>query len=69
VFTTKSVGSQELRDRVRLVKPKLHVFGHIHSCSGAEVVDGTLFVNAAILDHNHMPNNFPKRVELKVIRS
>ena len=61
----ENTGSKELLERVRIVKPKLHVFGHIHECSGAELHDDCLFVNAAILDHQHLPRNLPKRVVLK----
>lgn len=39
-------GCTDLRERVRLVCPKLHVFGHIHEAAGADRVGGTLFVNA-----------------------
>jgi Icc-related predicted phosphoesterase len=39
-------GCADLLDRVRVVRPGLHVFGHIHEARGAVVDGGTLFVNA-----------------------
>jgi Icc-related predicted phosphoesterase len=57
-------GNKELMKRVHKIKPKLHVFGHIHECSGAEIHGDTLFVNAAILNHRHKPENLPKKVIL-----
>jgi Icc-related predicted phosphoesterase len=59
-----NTGNQELLNRVKVVKPKLHVFGHIHECSGSIVEDSTLFVNASILNRNHKPKNLPKKVKL-----
>ena len=41
------VGCADLIERVRVVRPKLHVFGHIHEARGAVVEEGTLFVNAS----------------------
>lgn len=45
----KSCGDSYLRERVGQVKPRLHVFGHVHEGYGMTQVDGTLFVNAAAL--------------------
>ena len=41
------VGCADLRERLRAVKPRLHLFGHIHEAAGVEWDDGTLFVNAS----------------------
>jgi Icc-related predicted phosphoesterase len=41
------VGDADLLERVQEVKPKLHVFGHIHEAGGVYPVGDTLFVNAA----------------------
>jgi Icc-related predicted phosphoesterase len=40
-------GSSTLLDRVREVKPRLHVFGHIHEAAGRTEVEGTTFLNAS----------------------
>lgn len=44
-----------LKEVVDRVKPKVHVFGHIHECAG-EVwrTDDTVFVNAGVLDHEYV---------------
>jgi Icc-related predicted phosphoesterase len=42
-------GCRELLATVRRVRPKLHVFGHIHGCRGVIEFGGTTFVNAAML--------------------
>jgi predicted phosphohydrolase len=42
-------GCPELLEAIQRVKPKLHVFGHIHGGHGITEKGGTLFVNAALL--------------------
>ncbi|OWK34470.1 metallophosphatase domain-containing protein [Fimbriiglobus ruber] len=41
-------GCADLLARVQVVRPKLHVFGHIHEAAGVYHTQETLFVNAAI---------------------
>ena len=41
------VGCRDLYERVMQVRPKLHVFGHIHEAHGRRDLDGTAFVNAS----------------------
>lgn len=45
-------GCVALADRIKQVKPKLHVFGHIHENFAVEERNGTIYCNAAVLDHN-----------------
>lgn len=40
-------GSLTLLPRVSEVKPRLHVFGHIHEAAGRADIDGTIFLNAS----------------------
>jgi hypothetical protein len=35
------------------IRPKLHVFGHIHGGSGTATPDGIRFVNASVLDEQY----------------
>ena len=39
------------------VKPRLHVFGHIHEAYGQQQVDDTLFVNASMVNLAYRPVN------------
>jgi Icc-related predicted phosphoesterase len=41
-------GCRELFDAVMRVRPKLHVFGHVHGAHGIFVTDHTTFVNACL---------------------
>ena len=45
-------GCADLRARVAVVRPRLHVFGHIHQDGGAWLSDGTLFANVTTWECN-----------------
>ena len=47
------LGSGQLLNKVIKLKPKYHIFGHIHESHGILVKDGTTFVNAAICDDDY----------------
>jgi Icc-related predicted phosphoesterase len=52
-------GCKDLLSRVRVIKPKIHVFGHIHHAYGTIEKDGTMFVNASSCNENYKPINKP----------
>jgi Icc-related predicted phosphoesterase len=43
-------GCAHLLERVREVKPQLHLFGHNHASAGMETEGATTFVNASVVD-------------------
>ena len=47
------VGSPSLLDRVLRVRPRLHVFGHIHGARGQWERNGITFANVAVLNDKH----------------
>ena len=47
---SKPWGSPALRSVVERVRPKMHLFGHVHGAYGNIVVGSTTFINAAICD-------------------
>ena len=49
-FQFKKVGCENLLEKIREVKPKIHVFGHIHEGYGQKQIDDTLFINASTLN-------------------
>lgn len=55
-------GDEDLLRRVRQVRPDLHLFGHAHDGYGQWLSDGTLFVNAAILNENYKLANKPVEI-------
>jgi predicted phosphohydrolase len=48
-------GDPCLASYVQQVKPKLHVFGHVHIGYGQAEAGGTKFVNAAMVDDGYRP--------------
>ena len=46
-------GSNELLSRVTAVRPRIHLFGHIHKANGLEERGGTVFSNAAMMDEHY----------------
>lgn len=57
-----AAGCVDLRNAIARVKPKLHVFGHIHESYGIEHHAGTTFVNAAIMNDTYFPENPPTEI-------
>lgn len=58
------VGCEELLKTIQRIKPKAHIFGHIHEGYGTISKDGTIFVNAAIMDGAYNPVNKPITIHL-----
>jgi Icc-related predicted phosphoesterase len=54
-----NVGCLHLFDKVQQVKPKLHVFGHIHEGYGIKEQDGIIFVNASSATLKYESTNKP----------
>lgn len=60
----EQVGCFDLRNAILELKPKLHVFGHIHGSYGEEEFNGTRFVNASVCNEAYKPTNAPIVVDL-----
>ena len=54
-----SKGCEDLGRRLNVVKPRLHLFGHIHGGHGVEVRAHTTFGNASVCDEEYRPVNQP----------
>ena len=52
-----NLGCELLRVRVDDLKPKIHVFGHIHGSAGYKEYGGTHFINASILNEDYVQVN------------
>jgi len=53
------VGCEELLKALSRVRPRVHVFGHIHESYGVLKQDGTTFINACICDERYQPVHAP----------
>lgn len=59
-----SVGCEELRKTIETIRPKAHIFGHIHSGYGTIEKFGVKFVNASICDESYAPSNLPIIIDI-----
>lgn len=64
LYSHENTGCEELRKKVDTIKPRLHVFGHIHCGYGARKLFGTKFINAATCDEQYEPTQPPIVVDL-----
>lgn len=55
-------GSEELLTRLSALQLKAHLFGHIHTRHGVEIIDGTVFSNGAIMNSNYDDLNAPQKI-------
>jgi Icc-related predicted phosphoesterase len=65
----ENVGSPSLRATIERIKPKLHVFGHIHGQGGKQLIlkhegPNTICVNASVLNESYIQVNNPVRIIL-----
>lgn len=60
---TIRVGCDSLRYRVDEIRPKIHVFGHIHGGWGHYYDGHTHFFNASVLDERYLYTNSPFNFE------
>lgn len=59
------VGDKLLLERVQVVKPRFHVFGHIHGGYGRKKIDETEFLNVAACDESYMPVQRPQVIDME----
>ena len=63
----RRVGCLELLNRLLTVRPRYHVFGHIHDGHGVTISDeipGTTFYNASVCTEAYRPSNPPHQFTL-----
>lgn len=67
--TILSGGCDTLAERVRQIKPLLHVFGHLHDDGGRKVkIENTVYANAAIgYEDDWYNDEIPEAVEIELI--
>lgn len=58
------LGCRDLLQMVKSIKPKLHVFGHIHHSYGKMELFGTTFVNASICNEEYEAKRKPIVIDI-----
>lgn len=64
--TNESVGCPHLAKNVVRIKPKLHVFGHIHEGYGMVERDGVIYINASTCNLDYKPVNKPVIIDIEM---
>ena len=65
-ISRENAGSQSLLDRSRIVKPKVHVFGHIHEMYGSKFENGVQYINASVVNEYYQNVNKPVIIDIGV---
>ncbi len=60
----KPYGSPFVLQTVQRIKPKAHLFGHIHDAYGMTKIHETLFSNAAVVNEKHRLSHSPRVIEI-----
>lgn len=56
-------GSEELLSRIAAVRPRLHLFGHIHAQCGTTVLNGMTFSNGTIMNADYSKFRKPNLID------
>lgn len=62
--TGRSLGCEYLRSRLKVIQPKVHVFGHIHASYGQLKLGETHFINATSVGSAAEPMHRPISLEI-----
>lgn len=57
-------GCRDLLETIIKIKPKFHLFGHIHEAYGVYKSEDTVFINGSVLDHKYRLKNKPVLFEI-----
>ncbi|KOY87706.1 metallophosphoesterase [bacterium 336/3] len=60
----KRVGCEDLKKKIEQIRPKIHIFGHIHEDYGILKIFDTTFINASSINIDYIPLHKPIIYEL-----
>ena len=63
---SENLGCELLADRIKTIKPKIHVCGHIHCAYGQKNFNGVEFLNASVLNERYEYENKPIVVDFDI---
>ena len=58
-ISNEQAGCEDLLKRIHTFKPVCHIFGHIHEGYGMVENEGTVFINASVVDERYRLRNKP----------
>jgi len=66
-LTSEHLGCEELAKAVAHIKPKFHVFGHIHGGHGGLTANGTRFLNSSVVNERYLLVYKPHVIVMNVL--
>ncbi|KAG0748031.1 hypothetical protein G6F57_006309 [Rhizopus arrhizus] len=67
IRNSRHVGCRYLRDKIKQIKPKVSIFGHIHEAHGYTFdEEGILYINACLNDYRYRPINTPITFDMSI---
>ncbi len=60
---TQNLGCESLLETINKIKPKYHIFGHIHYSYGVKIINDTTFINCSVVDEDYEVVNKPMDFE------
>ena len=63
IGTVENLGCELLTERIKQIKPKIHVCGHIHSGYGYTFDGDTHYINASVLNESYVYYNRPLTID------
>ncbi|KAH8554146.1 metallophosphoesterase domain-containing 1-like protein [Umbelopsis sp. PMI_123] len=64
----QNVGCEHLLKRIKEIKPKASIFGHIHEAHGVHEEDGTVYINACTSNSRYKATQLPVVLDLPKFR-
>jgi Icc-related predicted phosphoesterase len=52
-----NVGCKDLKNKVQIIQPQYHIFGHIHESSGIKIEANTTFINVSVVNEHYKKVN------------
>ncbi|NJN15430.1 MAG: metallophosphoesterase [Oscillochloris sp.] len=65
-FLGMCVGCADLAEELPRIRPRVHIFGHIHEAVGITTERDTIFANASAIDLLRRPVNMPFEIDLQL---
>jgi len=61
----ESVGCWDLANIIDNIKPRVHIYGHIHNCYGRKKEKDIVYVNASVVSEQYQYQNKPQVISIK----
>lgn len=60
----ENIGCFDLLKTISIINPRIHIFGHAHAGYGQKEQQGTIFINAALMNEDYQLVNSPITIDI-----